>query len=94
MKIRLLFAWYGIWVGAYWDRKSRDLYLLPIPMLGVVIHIPRRQVNLERHACRAVESIGTIAYADAHGAAKRKELRDLRDYIDSLMSHVDSGATA
>ncbi len=37
MKIKLLFAWYDLWVGAYWDRKNRTLYLLPIPCCGIVI---------------------------------------------------------
>ena len=35
MTIRLFVAWYDMWIGAYWDRKSRALYLLPLPMLGV-----------------------------------------------------------
>lgn len=37
MKIRLLFAWYDLWVGAFWDRKSRKLYILPLPCIGIVI---------------------------------------------------------
>lgn len=37
MKLRLLFAWYDLWVGAYWDRKERKLYILPIPCVGVVL---------------------------------------------------------
>lgn len=37
MRIRPLFAWYDFWVGAYWDAKNRRLYVLPVPMLGVVI---------------------------------------------------------
>jgi hypothetical protein len=35
--IRPLFAWYDFWIGAYFDRKSRRLYILPVPMLGVVV---------------------------------------------------------
>lgn len=41
MKVRPLFAWYDLWVGAYWDAKSRRLYVLPIPCLGFVIDLAR-----------------------------------------------------
>lgn len=41
MKIRLIFAWYDLWVGAFWDQSKRRLYILPIPCCGVVIDFPR-----------------------------------------------------
>ena len=34
--INPVFAWYNLWVGAYWDRKERKLYLLAIPCIGFV----------------------------------------------------------
>lgn len=37
MRMRPLFAWYDLWIGVFWDRKSRKLYILPVPCLGVVI---------------------------------------------------------
>ena len=37
MRVEMFFAWYDFWVGAYWDRKKRRLYLCPLPMVGVVI---------------------------------------------------------
>lgn len=37
MKIRPLFAWYDLWIGLYWDRKGRKLYILPLPCIGIVI---------------------------------------------------------
>lgn len=42
MKVRTLIAWYDLWVGAYWDTDKRQLYLLPLPCIGVVIEFPRR----------------------------------------------------
>ena len=38
--VRFLFAWYDLWVGAFWDARGRRLYILPLPMIGVVIQFP------------------------------------------------------
>ena|SRR3990167_6314772 len=32
--IEFIFRWYDLWVGFYWDRKSRILYFFPVPMFG------------------------------------------------------------
>ena len=37
MTIRFLFEPRDLWVGLYWDDRKRRLYVLPLPMLGVVI---------------------------------------------------------
>lgn len=37
MKVRLFVAWFDLWVGAYWDKKSRRLYILPIPCVGIML---------------------------------------------------------
>jgi hypothetical protein len=37
MTIRPLFAWYDLWIGLYWDRARRRLYVLPLPCIGFVI---------------------------------------------------------
>ena len=42
MRVTTFFRWYDLWIGAYWDRKGRDLYVCPLPMVGVKIHIPAR----------------------------------------------------
>lgn len=35
MRARIMFAWYDMWVGVFWDKSKRRLYLLPVPCLGV-----------------------------------------------------------
>lgn len=37
MTIRPLFAWYDMWVGAFWDADKRKLYVLPLPCVGFTI---------------------------------------------------------
>lgn len=37
------FAWYDFWVGWRWDKKERMLYILPLPCIGVKMHLPRKK---------------------------------------------------
>jgi hypothetical protein len=34
--VKLIFAWYDIWVGVFIDRSKKLIYFFPIPMLGFV----------------------------------------------------------
>ena len=40
LKVRLIFAWYDVWVGFYIDRDKRRLYVFPVPCLGMVFSWP------------------------------------------------------
>ena len=39
IRITPIFAWYDCWVGLFWDRTKRRLYVFPLPTLGFVIEI-------------------------------------------------------
>ena len=36
-RIRPMFAWYDFWVGVFYDKPRRRLYIFPIPCFGVRI---------------------------------------------------------
>jgi hypothetical protein len=48
MSVKPIFAWYDIWVGLYWDRKGRKLYVLPVPCLGFVIEFSTSKKEIVR----------------------------------------------
>lgn len=36
----IFLRWYDFWIGAYYDKEAGDLYICPVPMLGICIHLP------------------------------------------------------
>jgi hypothetical protein len=46
MKISLLFAWYDLWVGFFWDKNKNWLYILPVPTSGIILKLPKRRYYL------------------------------------------------
>lgn len=40
VRIKPVFAWYDLWIGAYWDRDTRRLYLMVLT-IGVVFEFER-----------------------------------------------------
>lgn len=51
IQISFIFAWYDIWIGAYWDKSKRWLYILPLPTIGIVFRFPKLQ-NRKCSTCR------------------------------------------
>lgn len=41
-KIQLKFLWYDMWIGAFYDRIRRVLYICPLPMVVIKIVLPER----------------------------------------------------
>ena len=40
MKVKLFFAWYDFWIGFYWDRDKRALYIAPLPFIVFKVQRP------------------------------------------------------
>lgn len=45
MKIQFLFKWYDLWVGIFYDRKNRWIYILPFPTVGIILKLPTPPVK-------------------------------------------------
>jgi hypothetical protein len=43
-RIRPMFAWYDFWIGAFYDKPRRRLYIFPIPCFGLRIEFGGRDV--------------------------------------------------
>lgn len=43
MMIRPVFSPCDFWIGMFWDRIRRRLYVFPVPMCGFVIRFGRRK---------------------------------------------------
>lgn len=37
MKVKLIFAWYDLWIGVFIDRAKRRVYILPLPCIGIIV---------------------------------------------------------
>lgn len=48
MTIRPFFRWYDLWIGAYFDRETRTLYVCPLPTIGVAISLRRPSLPSSR----------------------------------------------
>jgi hypothetical protein len=40
VRLRVFFRWYDFWIGAFYDRRDKILYICPVPMFGVAIWLP------------------------------------------------------
>lgn len=46
MKIQLIFAWYDLWIGLFWNKDKNWLYILPFPTIGIILKFPQRRYLL------------------------------------------------
>lgn len=52
MTIRPMFAWYDLWIGVFYDRAKRKVYVMPLPCLGFVVTLdskPGQRKPLKGH---------------------------------------------
>jgi hypothetical protein len=65
-RAQLIFAWYDLWVGLYWDRLDHVLYLFPVPCLGIRLDLSGLLCSLGHHPCLSVERAPFYGALDCH----------------------------
>jgi hypothetical protein len=55
MKIKFIFAWYDFWVGLFYDKNKRYLYIFPIPMFGIVVKFKEKGPRSKRKGVQSKE---------------------------------------
>lgn len=51
LKVKVIVAWYDVWIGFYFDRSRKTLYFFPVPFIGLKIHYHKSKrvpVNFRR----------------------------------------------
>lgn len=80
MKIRPIFAWYDLWVGAYYNSKDKQLYILPLPCLGIVIDFKRSPKPLTEDQKKELEALRKMGYD--HGIRGRAPMWHSGSYTE------------
>ena len=79
MRVSLVFAWYYFWIGLFWDRHKRRLYILPLPCFGICLHFASASRQAETcpesrrldlgHCCHARFILNTCCWCGAKSDA-------------------------
>lgn len=77
MKLKLIFAWYDIWIGFFWDSSKCKLYFFPIPMVGVVIHFYDYAISRDLRQLRKGNE------------ERRKEAREMQRIRDDIAENPE-----
>jgi len=72
--MRIFFAWYDCWIGWYFDRRTRALYICPLPMLVIQIGPPVEPCHM---CCRPGKPCPCDAFCEcACGEAALQKARE------------------
>lgn len=89
MKISFLFAWYDLWFGFFWDKKKRWLYILPLPMIGIILKFPKKEPFLKRSEVLSLfDKYFDIPFMeDGYNIFRTRQSNSFEEFVDK---HLES----
>jgi hypothetical protein len=60
--MEIKFKWFDFWIGFYYDRIKKILYICPVPMIVFVIPLSRKDKDVQCLFCRYIRANGDGFY--------------------------------
>ncbi len=90
MKVQFLFAWYDLWIGLYFDKKNRKLYILPLPMIGIIILFSTKDTKSDKILSNEREGLGKHEYTKKINPIYCANI----DFLECCLRHSCDGCPA
>ncbi len=87
MKIKLLFAWYDLWIGFFWDKNKSWLYILPIPCFGIILKFPQKRYWLVSNY-KGNEIIGSTVKSELNHCCKVDNVHPKKYWEVNILSSL------
>ncbi len=64
IRIKIFWAWYDSWIGAYWNKDKRVLYICPLMWIVIAISIrPKEQEDIRCKYCTTQITEGDTCFS-------------------------------
>ena len=85
-RLRVVFAWYDLWIGFYLDRKGRALYFFPVPMIGFEIRDSKRTITMSMYGVEC----SVCGAESGHREGCSKDEQDRAELQKRVAAQVDN----
>lgn len=87
VKVSLDLLWYDAWIGAFWDRKQKTLYVCPLPCCVIKLEFGAPKTRQWRATSTGQSFDLPLASAEPAWAEYRRDFGELPPVFDNI--HTD-----
>ena len=80
---KAFWAWYDVWFGAYYDRKTKHLYVCLFPCCVFELWLGNKLSKADRLIFKVMDALYDLRLIE-NEIERRKALREMSDYAKSL----------
>lgn len=87
MRIKLIIAWYDFWIGLFFDRQKKRLYIFPLPCIGVCFDWDDRFYGTVHY--RTKTDLNPFCGSITIGDPKKVTCKDCLDLLNGDLRGID-----